>query len=97
MQKSSWSIDKSELKLYKKIGQHPGLALHFQIVNTKKDLLSTRIYDLVFINVCHFHHHLLLHLTVSQITVTIEILVLISWILHPRILLTDPCSKEVAK
>ena len=57
MQKSSWSIDKSELKLYKKIGQHPGLALHFQIVNTKKDLLSTSIYDLVFINVCHFHHH----------------------------------------
>ena len=41
MQKSSWSIDKSELKLYRKIGQHTGLALYFQIVNTKKDLLLT--------------------------------------------------------
>ena len=30
-------------------------------------LLSTSIYDLVLIYVCHFHHHFLLLLTVNQI------------------------------
>ena len=44
--------------------------------------LSTSIYDLVHIYFCHFHHQ-------TTFCEFIEILVLTSWILHPRILLLD--------
>ena len=42
-------------------------------------VLSTSIYDLVLLNVCHFHHH------PQGFWKSIEILVLTSWILNPRI------------
>ena len=46
------------------------------------NFLSTSIYDLVLLNVCHFHHH---HHHPQGFWKFIEILVLTSWILHPRI------------
>ena len=46
--------------------------------------LSTSIYDLVLLNVCHFHHHHHHHHP-QGFWKSIEILVLTSWILHPRI------------
>ena len=51
-------------------------------------LLSTIIYDLVLIYVCHFHHHLL-HLTVSQITALSRYSCLYLGSLHPRILRSE--------
>ena len=55
-----------------------------------KRKLSTSIYDLVLIYVCHFHHHflLLLQLPLVKNLTTIEILVLLPWI---------PASKEFWK
>ena len=46
--------------------------------------LSTSIYDLVLLNVCHFHHHPYPHC--QGFWKSIEIIVLITWILHPWIL-----------
>ena len=46
----------------------------------QRNLLSTSIYDLVLLNVCHFHQQ---HF--QGFWKFIEILVLTSWILHPRI------------
>ena len=48
---------------------------------TARSFLSTSIYDLVLLDVCHFHHN---HLTVSQI-MALEILALVSWISYPGI------------
>jgi len=52
--------------------------------------LSTSIYDLVLLDVCYFHH---LQLTFGNLS-TIEILVLTSWILHPRILIMSTLKNQ---
>ena len=66
------------------IGLH---TLYFHTSKIHSKILSTSIYDLVLIYVCHFHHLLilLLRVTFPQFSYIIEILVLLSWI---------PASKE---
>ena len=60
---------------------------HQDIRTSGHQKLSTSIYDLVLLDVCHFHHCFFSNR--QSTLITIEILVLISWILHPGILVQD--------
>ena len=68
----------------------PGLWFYFYVYT----ILSTSIYDLVLVYVCHFHHHFLLHLIVSQIWPLSRYSCCYLGSLHPRNFFQKLCPSD---